>query len=118
MITRSNIFHHAMKTYGTQPDYPFHHFPDYAALRHDSDGKWYALIMNVPMNKIGMAGTEYVDILDLKCAKDDVERLQKQHGVIPAYHMNKDHWISIVLDGSVSADLIWKLLDASFDLTT
>ncbi|MGK5023438.1 MmcQ/YjbR family DNA-binding protein [Janthinobacterium sp. RB2R34] len=34
-----------------------------------------------------------------------------------AYHMNKDYWVSIVLDGSVPADLIWKLLDASFKLT-
>lgn len=117
MTTRSNIFHHAMQKYGTKPDYPFHHFPNYAALRHDSDGKWYGLIMNVPMERIGTPGTGNVDILDVKCEPDDVEHLQKQRGIIPAYHMNKDHWISILLDGSVSTDAIWKLLDASFKLT-
>lgn len=117
MITRANIFHHALQKYGTKPDFPFHHFPDYAALRHDSDGKWYGLVMNVPRGKIGIPGTGDIEILDVKCEPDDVEGLQKQQGIIPAYHMNKDHWISILLDGSVSAESIWKLLDASFTLT-
>jgi predicted DNA-binding protein (MmcQ/YjbR family) len=117
MIARSNIFYHALQKYGTKPAYPFHHFPDYAALRHDDDGKWYALVMNVPAKKIGVAGEGDVEILDVKCEPDDVKRWQKDPGVIPAYHMNKEHWISIVLDGSVPADVIWKLLDASFKLT-
>lgn len=117
ITTRSAIFKHAEKKYGTQPDYPFHHFPNYAALRHDSDDKWYGLVMNVPREKLGLTGSGEIDVLDVKCKPDNTERLHKQAGIIPAYHMNKDHWISILLDGSVSADSIWDLLDASFKLT-
>lgn len=95
----------------------FHQFPDYAALRHDADGKWYGLTMNVPVDRIGAPGTGNVDILDVKCEPQDIKHLQTQRGIIPAHHMNKDHWISILLDGSVSTDAIWKLLDASFKLT-
>jgi predicted DNA-binding protein (MmcQ/YjbR family) len=38
-------------------------------------------------------------------------------GIFPAYHMNKAHWISALLDGSVEKEKLEWLLDLSFDLT-
>ena len=38
-------------------------------------------------------------------------------GIYPAYHMNKDHWITAALDGSAVDDTILMLLDLSFGLT-
>ena len=40
------------------------------------------------------------------------------NAVLRAYHMNKDSWISIALDGSVPADTIMNLVDISYQLTT
>ncbi len=38
---------------------------DYAVLRHSDNNKWYAVIMNVSKEKLGLAGTEEVDIMDM-----------------------------------------------------
>ena len=43
--------------------------------------------------------------------------LRTQNGFLPAYHMHKGHWISILLDGTVEKDRIFPLLDMSFALT-
>lgn len=40
-----------------------------------------------------------------------------KEGFFPAYHMNKENWISILLDGTVSADEIKPLLELSYQLT-
>lgn len=43
--------------------------------------------------------------------------LRMKEGFFPAYHMNKENWISILLDGTVSADEIEPLLELSYQLT-
>lgn len=54
--------------------------------------------------------------LTLKCDPDLGEHLTRTHpSVNPGYHMNKRHWISIELDGSVPEDLICDLVLASYD---
>lgn len=54
---------------------------------------------------------------DVKCAPENVEELQmKYNGVQPAWHMNKTHWIKIVLDSDVPADEIEKLVKQAYDL--
>lgn len=43
--------------------------------------------------------------------------LLEEKGFYPAYHMNKEHWITIFLDGSVDDEKILSLIDISYDLT-
>ena len=43
--------------------------------------------------------------------------LRLEQGFFPAYHMNKDKWISVALDGSVDDEQLMFLLDMSFELT-
>lgn len=40
-----------------------------------------------------------------------------KNGILPAYHMNKEHWITILLDGTVSKEKICELIDISYELT-
>lgn len=37
--------------------------------------------------------------------------------MVPAYHMNKRHWISIILDGSMSEEQVFQLIAESYALT-
>ncbi|MBS1456695.1 MAG: MmcQ/YjbR family DNA-binding protein, partial [Clostridia bacterium] len=37
--------------------------------------------------------------------------------VVPAYHMNKEHWVSIIANGSITDDEIYSLVSVSYDLT-
>lgn len=117
MPSRKAILSHVAKAFEVQPDYPWDKFPDYAVLRHAGSEKWFAIVMNVPREKLGMAGEGELDILDLKCHPDKVGSLRKMKGILAGYHMNKEHWISVVLDGTVTAGQLHELIRDSYELT-
>lgn len=77
----------------------------------------YSLVMDVPKNKLGLAGSDALDVVNLKCDPILVGSLRKEPGIFPAYHMNKANWITVALDGSVPDELIKMLLDMSYDAT-
>src|SRR5699024_197706 len=118
MLTREDIFNHIKENYGTTPDLPFKKFPLYAALRHQPSRKWYGLIMNVSLQQLGLAGTEEVDVLNLKCRPELSGNLRDGETIIPAYHMDKEHWISIILDRiEPKTNEVYNLIEQSFHLT-
>ncbi|MDX0312575.1 MmcQ/YjbR family DNA-binding protein [Sinorhizobium meliloti] len=117
MIKRSEIFDYAEKKFGTKPDYPFDKYPHYAVLRHPDDDKWFGLVMDVSKDKLGLDGEGNVDIIDVKCHPQKVDDLKSKPGFRPAYHMNKEHWLTVLLDGSVSRKEVFALLNESYDLT-
>ena len=57
-----------------------------------------------------------INILDVKCDPDLVGMLIQTYGFLPGYHMNKRHWITILLDESVSEAKTLDFLDMSYDL--
>ena len=65
--------------------------------------------------RLGVTGEEPLDVMDIKCSTIMIGSLLSTKGFFPAYHMNKNHWISIVLDNSVSDDQIIPLLELSYD---
>jgi predicted DNA-binding protein (MmcQ/YjbR family) len=117
MIKREEILAYVKEKFDTDPDYPWFKYPDYAVLRHKGDGKWYGLIMNVPRIKLGLTGEGSVEILDLKCDPGLNSLLRSQQWVLPAYHMNKKHWITIVLNSYPHKEEIYNLINLSYDLT-
>ena len=58
-----------------------------------------------------------MDILDIKCGPLLVGSLLLSPGFLPGYHMNKKHWITVLLDGTVPKAEVFGLLDMSYDLT-
>lgn len=114
---RDSLLEYARKQYGVEPEYLWKKYPGYAVLRRPDNRKWFAVIMDIPKEKLGLAGSDYMDIVDLKCAPVMVGSLRETPGYFPAYHMNKENWISVSLDGSVPLEEICKLLDLSFGLT-
>ncbi|MBQ9679252.1 MAG: MmcQ/YjbR family DNA-binding protein [Ruminococcus sp.] len=117
MTVTEELFAYAQNTYGVVPDYPFSTAPTYAVLRHLSNRKWFALFMDVPRSRLGLDGEEKVDILNIKCDPILSGSLRLQEGYFPAYHMNHDGWLTILLDGTVPTEEIIPLLDMSFELT-
>ena len=54
---------------------------------------------------------------NVKCDPEKAEELREEYSsVIPAFHMNKKHWNTIVLNGQISAKLIWQWIDDSYTL--
>ncbi|MGW9231057.1 MmcQ/YjbR family DNA-binding protein [Pseudorhizobium sp. NPDC055634] len=117
MINRAELFKYAEKKYGIRPDYPFKSYRHYAVLRHGDDDRWFGLVMNVPRERVGLQGKEEIDILDIKCHPAKVDDLKVRPGFRPAYHMNKEHWLTVILDGSVPKQEVLTLLDESYGLT-
>jgi predicted DNA-binding protein (MmcQ/YjbR family) len=55
--------------------------------------------------------------LNLKCDPVIAENLREQHDCVrPGYHMNKKHWNSIMIDGSLPASDIFDMIDHSYDM--
>ena len=80
------------------------------------DGKWYAVLMQVKKSKLELEGEGTVDIINVKCEPDMVGVLIETYGFLPGYHMNKEHWITMLMDGTVSEAKILDFLDMSYDL--
>lgn len=112
---RERIIQYAKDRFGTEPEYLWADIPGAAVFRHTASKKWYGLIMDVSSAKLGLPGDSPVDVLDIKCSTIMVGSLLSEKGFLPAYHMNKNHWISILLDGSVPDDQIFPLLELSYD---
>ena len=115
---RETIFAYIKKTYKASPEYPWAKYDSNAVFRHSDNKKWFALVMGVEKNKLGLSGSEYVDVINLKIG-DMVFRdiLVQQEGILPGYHMNKEHWISVLLDGTVEETKIYDLIDVSYVAT-
>lgn len=87
-------------------------------MRHsNAKGKWYALIGRISKAKLGLKEEGNTDFINLKCQPDMVSILRQSPNFLPAYHMNKNHWLTIVLDSGVETGEILNLLDWSYDLT-
>lgn len=103
--------------YGVTPEYPWLSSPMHGVFRHESNRKWFALIMRVSGTKLGLESDENIDVMNVKCDNILIGSLLGQSGFFPAYHMNKSHWISIALDGSAKEETVKWLIDMSFSAT-
>lgn len=112
---RGRITQYIQDTFGTEAEYLWADSPGNAIFRHPASKKWYAALMRVLPEKLGLPSGEVLDIMDIKCGIIMIGSLLSTKGFLPAYHMNKNHWISIILDGSVSDDQIIPLLELSYD---
>lgn len=116
-MNREELEAYIRNHYAAQPDYPWADTPRAAVFRHTGNRKWFALMMEVPRDKLGLAGTEKLDIVNFKCDPILISSLRGETGIFPAYHMNKASWITVALDDSVQAKTIELLLDVSYELT-
>ena len=114
--TRESILKYAVERFGTDPEYPWARDPVSAVLRRRDNRKWYGLVIDVRRDRLGLTGEELVDVLDFKCDPHMLGSVRTQAGFLPAYHMNKDKWVSVLLDGSVPLDAVTPLLELSYDL--
>mgnify|MGYP000121151024 FL=1 len=113
IVKTEEIFEYVQKQYGTVPEYLWSKSPDSVVLRH-KNGKWYAVFMTVEKSKLGLEGNDLVAIMDVKCDPEMTSMIIQTYGFLPGYHMNKQHWITILLDGSVSEAKTLDFLDMSY----
>jgi len=115
-MTKQTFLTHCLNTYGTSPDHPFDEDFQTAVLRHADNQKWYAIVMRVSRRKFGFDSDEVIDVVNLKLPIEMFGSFGAADGVYPAYHMNKLHWISVLLP-DVPDDMVWFLVNVSFEAT-
>ena len=98
------------------PDYPFDEDFETAVLRHADNRKWYAIVMRVSRRKFSFDSDKVIDVVNLKIPLEMFGSFGPTDGVYPAYHMNKLHWISVLLPHTTD-DLIEFLVHASYEAT-
>ena len=115
-MTKQQLLDYCLNTYGTSPDYPFDDWMESAVLRHTNNKKWFALVMRVPRRKFGFDSDDVIDIVNLKLPTEMFGSFGVADGVYPAYHMNKLHWISVLLPDAPD-DVVQFLVNVSFEAT-
>ncbi len=107
----------ASEKYSVEPDYPWESSPESAVLRHLGTRKWFALLMKVQRRSLGLPGEGEAEIMNVKGDPRLIGTLRGSPGVLPAYHMNKENWLTLLLDGTAPWEQIAYLLDQSYELT-
>ena len=75
------------------------------------------LVFKVVGKMFALAGVDNFSGINLKADPEDGAELREKHSFIQtAFHMNKKHWITVVMDGSASDKLVRSLIDNSYDL--
>ena len=115
-MTKQEFLEYCLNTYSTSPDYPFDEDFETAVLRHTYNRKWYAIVMRVSRRKLGLNSDEEVDVVNLKLPTEMFGSFGATDGVYPAYHMNKLHWISVILPDATN-ELVQFLVNVSFEAT-
>jgi predicted DNA-binding protein (MmcQ/YjbR family) len=102
------------KQYNASPEYLWRRYPTYCVFRNAGNKKWFALIGTVPRHILKLSGDGEIDFINVKTS--DAEFFRGVKGVLPAYHMNKNHWITILLDGSLPIKNVQHLIEMSYGL--
>ena len=112
---RERIIQHIQDRYAAEPEHLWARYPNYAVFRQSASRKWFAAVMDVAKKSRGLPGDGTADVMDLKCDPVLVGSLLAQDGFLPAYHMSKSSWISILLDETVPDEQIFPLIELSYD---
>lgn len=116
-MTRQELFAYIEAEYNVTPDYPWLESPEGAVFRHGDNRKWFALSMPIPRRYAYPGEEGEVDAVNLKCDPVLSAMVRGEAGILPAYHMSKVHWITVLLDGTADDDRLRFLIRHSFELT-
>lgn len=110
------IIQYVRETYQDELEYLWERFPANAIWRRKDNYKWYGALLAVSKRKLGIDSDEMIDIIDLRIEMEKLEAIVDGKRYFPGYHMNKKHWFTICLDGSVQVEEIFKWIDLSYEI--
>lgn len=105
-----------IKRYHDIPEFAWDKSPGHGIFKNPRNKKWYGLMMNIKKSKID-CGDEEVEVLNLKLERDKINCLLTRKGFYKAYHMNKENWITILLDDTIKDEEIMNYIAESHKFT-
>ena len=115
-MNRQDIIDYILYNFSVTGERLWINFPNYFVFRCAKNKKWFGIIMDVEKSKLGLNGNGKVDIINLKCNPIFIDSLLHNKGYLPAYHMSKKNWITVLLDGSVPANEVRDLICMSYEI--
>ncbi len=116
-MNRQELAVYLAETYSCAGEYLFARYPNFQVFRHTGNKKWFAVFMDIPRKSLGLTGEGQTQVVNLKCDTRLIGSLRMDPGIFPGWHMNKAHWLSVALDGTVENEKIKFLVDLSYELT-
>lgn len=105
-MTQQELIAHCLTYPGSAADYPFG--DDHCVIRHSGSKKWFALTVTL----------EGRLCVNLKCEPQEADFLRQVYrDCRPGWHMNKQHWNTIFLDGDVPEEELFRMIGESYRLT-
>ena len=75
------------------------------------------LVFKVGGKMFALADIDLFVSMNLKCDPEKAIQLREQYPeILPGYHMNKQHWNTVMVDGNLPDKLLYELIDHSYDL--
>lgn len=122
MIFKSNyaiqITDYIKNTYNDRLEFLWDKTPDNAIARRQDNNKWYLTILTAKGSSIGLNSDKKVELLNIREEPEKVAELIDNINYFPAYHMNKKHWITIILDCTLPIERIFEHIDKSYKLAS
>lgn len=116
-MTRAELAVYLTDTYGAAGELLFAKYPSFQVFRHRGNRKWFAVIMDIPREKLELPGGGEISVVNLKCDTRLIGSFRMEPGIFPGWHMNKAHWLSVALDGNVEDEKLKFLVNMSYELT-
>lgn len=104
--------------YDIEPEHPWGKYPENTTFKAKENDKWFVLIMPVPRHSLGLRGDGEIYVVNVKAKPEMIGMIVGMKGYMPAYHMNKQHWLTVLLDGTVPVEQVFERIDESFALVT
>ena len=101
--------------FGAEPDFPWPDTPDYCVFRCPNE-KWFALVMKIKYRQLGLTGDEEVWVVNMKADNSEIPTLIDSKSIFPAWHMNKKHWITVLLTAATDFEKLCELTQKSYEL--
>lgn len=111
------VIKYVKEKYNDDLEFLWEKYDNNAIVRNKKNNKWYAAILTIKENKLGLFGNNDIEIIDLMYQKDQIERIIDYKKIFPGYHMNKKSWITIKLGGSFPLQELYKLIDNSYNIS-
>ena len=116
-MLKEEVNSYVREEYDIAPSYLWKRYPDDYTFRHKATNKWFGLIMTIDKRRLGIDGDGFIDILNVKADPDFISMVSQCRGYYPGYHMNKQHWLTVCLDGTVADEQVIELIDTSYEIT-
>ena len=124
----NKVVEHIKTEFGVEAEFLWpEKYPSYCVFRHGDNRKWFALVATVSSKSLSMeikdgengCENDEIEIINLKFDKNQTyDFAETSDRIFPAYHMNKNNWITVVLDGGVSDEMVFELIRKSYLLTS